>query len=207
MARPIRQPGGGRFVRSVCRYQDFSQYGSFGDEQAEDDLWNSIWKRVTAPNMMALYGIGMMIYGVGSVIVSLAKTIPAQSSPVEKGEVLRAYYVAEPFHSKVETGDIYVPAIRYRYAVAGQGYRSDRAWTGKRLTFRSLSEAKTFLAGFPQGSVIEVRYDPADPRRATLFVTHDYDMLVLAGVGLVLFGLSCLMRSPGPRKDTLNEAA
>ena len=165
------------------------------------ELWNSIWKRVTAPNMMALYGIGMMIYGVGSVIASLAETIPAQSWPVEKGEVLRAYYVAEPFHSKFETGDIYVPTIRYRYAVAGQGYRSDRTWTGKRLVFHSGAEAETFLAGFPKGSMIEVRYDPADPRRATLFVAADYHMLGTAGMGLVLFGLSCLMRWPGPRKD------
>ena len=48
------------------------------------ELWNSIWKRVTAPNMMALYGIGMMIYGVGSVIASLAETIPAQSRSEER---------------------------------------------------------------------------------------------------------------------------
>lgn len=175
------------------------------------ELFNSIWMRVTAPNMMALYGVGMMIFGIGSVIASLAETIPAQSWPVTRGEVMNIRYVVEPDGVRFKTGYLFIPVIHYRYTVGGQGYRSDRTWTGKRLVFHSSAEAETFLAGFPKGSMIEVRYDPADPRRATLFVAPDYHMLGTAGMGLVLFGLSCLMRWPGPRKngqpDTPNEPA
>lgn len=163
--------------------------------------WSSITSRINAPDVLALYGIGMVIWGTGWVVWSLVETIPPQSWPVTQGEVVRAYYVTEPFSTKFESGYIYVPVIRHRYAIGSQNYRSDTTWTGKRVTYRILAETEAFLARYPAGSKIAVRYDPAAPERSTLFVETDYAMLGTAGMGLFLFLLSCLMRWPGKQEE------
>ena len=163
--------------------------------------WRSITSRINTPNVLAAYGLFIMIYGSGSVIWSMIETTPPQSWPVAQGEVVRAYYVTEPFRAKFETGHIYIPVIRYHYAVGDRIYRSDTTWIGKRVTSRVLAETQAFLAHYPAGSKITVRYDPSAPEQSTLFVETDYAMLGTAGTGLFLFLLSCLMRWPGAKDE------
>lgn len=160
-------------------------------------MWDSIKRSVTTFNILTLYAVLLMIYGVGFVLWSLAETIPPRYWPVTPGEVVRAHYVAERYETKFERGHVYVPVIRYRYAVDGQGYVSDRAWTGKPLTVRRLEDIEAFLSDYREGQPVSVRYDPDDPARSTLFAKTDYGQLVTAGAGLFLLLLGWLIRWSG----------
>ncbi|MGL4199020.1 MAG: DUF3592 domain-containing protein [Allorhizobium sp.] len=160
-------------------------------------MWDSIKRRITTFNILALYALLLMAYGTGLLVWSLAETIPPLSWPVMRGEVVRAHYVAEIHQTKFETSYVYVPVIRYRYAVDGQDFVSDRAWTGKPFTVPRLEDVEAFLIDYREGQPVSVRYDPGDPARSTLFVETDYGQLVTAGAGLFLLFLSWLICGSG----------
>jgi hypothetical protein len=160
----------------------------------QNGLMATIRKWITTPNVLALFGLAVMAIGAWAVIASLIETIPARSWPTTQGEIVRSHYEIKEYRSKFESGHVYVPAIRYRYMIDGRVFQSDRTWTGRRYRAKTLRDVHAFLADYPKGRPIPVRYDPAEPARATLFVETDYEMTIMCGAGLFLVLLSCLIR-------------
>jgi hypothetical protein len=89
-------------------------------------------------------------------------------------------------------GTFYRPLIHYAYEVGGQAYQSDVVSFGNLETNTSL-QPQTYLAKYPLGVDVSVRYDPADPNVSTLeteaavgtYLTLGTFMLVFAAIGVV----------------------
>jgi hypothetical protein len=160
----------------------------------QNHLMTTIRKWITTPNVLALFGLAVAAVGAWSVVASLIETIPARSWPATQGEVVRSHYEIKEYRSRFESGHVYVPSIRYRYMIDGRVFQSDRTWTGRRYRAKTLRDVHAFLADYPKGGPISVRYDPAEPARSTLFVETDYEMTIMCGAGLFLLALSGLMR-------------
>jgi hypothetical protein len=61
----------------------------------------------------------------------------------------------------------YVPTVRYRYAVSGCVYESDRIMFAH-LATPDRADAERFLSSFQVGSSLQVRVSPAKPRRSVI---------------------------------------
>ncbi len=84
----------------------------------------------------------------------------------------------------------YFPGLRYTYQVAGERYQGTRIRFGSDISFDTRTEAKAFLARYPEGGSVTVHYNPADPSDAVLEPTaHRLGILTLVGGLLTLGGL------------------
>lgn len=84
----------------------------------------------------------------------------------------------------------FVPKVEFTYEVAGREYRSDR-FSVHNFTLGTKGEVGEVLGGAKVGDAVEMFYDPAAPRRASLAVP-DYDGVILAffiGGGMLLLVL------------------
>ncbi len=106
--------------------------------------------------------------------------------PTTEGEILETW-VSERSDSE---NDEYVPAVRYRYTVAGQTY------TGERLRAAPVSAgtrrgAEQMLAPYFKGAVVRVYYNPQNPAEAVLEpgVTRSFWLFLAGGAVWMLAGL------------------
>ena len=112
--------------------------------------------------------------------------------PTAPGTVLeRRTYMAKPVAGRRESIH-YRVLVRYRYAVDGREYESERfnpfdGWTDK-------AAADDALTRYQPGGACEVSYDPADPARAYLACGPRRGAWLLAGglttSGLILLGMA-----------------
>lgn len=139
-------------------------------------------------------GLGILGFGVRS----LAKSQQVEGWPKTWGTLLER----ELIESSDSDGTTYRVEVRYRYAVAGREYESDRiafGYTGSSAhdTHRAIHEK------LQRGDAVQVRYDPEDPAQAALvYGLHQSTifMLIFGGVWtmftLGLFSLFFLSARP-----------
>ncbi len=80
----------------------------------------------------------------------------------------------------------YVPDVSYRYEVAGEKYSSRRVFLSD-TGFSKLRNAREVIARYPRGANVEVRYDPANPKRACLEPVYRERRAL--GTAIMLFGI------------------
>jgi Protein of unknown function (DUF3592) len=82
--------------------------------------------------------------------------------PQTRGEVLEARF---SWSASPRSGTSYWPVVRYRYAVAGETFESDR------VSFRAVydrSDVEQAIHNYPVGAVVSVSFRPGDPAQAVL---------------------------------------
>jgi hypothetical protein len=82
-----------------------------------------------------------------------------------RGEVLGTQVLKE---CASPIGDCYRPEIRYTYTVMGQTYESDTYNIGKQVTASHPDRAAAIAARYPEGTQIDVYYNPDDPASSCL---------------------------------------
>ena len=152
---------------------------------------------------MEWLGLGLIMLGLlwiaGFIIAhhrAVARAAAAEGWPSVPGEVVASRIGAEESaDSEGGTTTWYMPVLRYRYAVDG------RELEGRRLRFGSvrtadLKRAEAWLAPYPAGARVEVRYDPADPAEAVLETrppAAGYLWAASAGLAFAGLGLFAMM--------------
>ncbi|MFO1015022.1 MAG: DUF3592 domain-containing protein [Caulobacteraceae bacterium] len=136
---------------------------------------------------------GLMVMGVIRLIGgSLARQVAAARQwPEVPGKV--TYVNVSHFQGN------HVPEVRYEYEVAGKAYKSTRVKFGGWRGSREL--AHQFIAGYPPGKEVSVKYDPKNPGNAVLDTAGDittYKKIAWGFFGLfAVFGLLASFIVPG----------
>jgi hypothetical protein len=88
--------------------------------------------------------------------------------PTAGGKVLGADISKRVYRDKDRrTTTFYTPRVHYTYSVGSTDYEGDVIRFGD-VEQGHISLAEAIIAKYPTGSVVAVRYDPDDPKRATL---------------------------------------
>ena len=82
----------------------------------------------------------------------------------------------------------HAPVVEFTYQVHGHEYRSRQITLGTKLA-GTQSFAEQIAARYPQGSTVEVHYDPANPSNAVLQVASSVSWLLLV-LALFCFGVA-----------------
>jgi hypothetical protein len=92
-----------------------------------------------------------------------------------------------------EGGDTvyYRPHIRYSYEIGGHPYLGDTVRFGN-LETTSTNKAQAYLTKYPQGAKVSVRYDPADPKVATLETEAATGGLLALGILMTVMTVACI---------------
>jgi Protein of unknown function (DUF3592) len=83
---------------------------------------------------------------------------------------------------------LHAPLVEFTYQVHGREYRSRQVTLGVELS-GTQSSAEQIAARYPQGSAVEVHYDPANPSNAVLQVASSVSWLLLV-LALFCFGVA-----------------
>lgn len=106
--------------------------------------------------------------GLGGVAVALYLRYRAMAGwPSVDGNVAITGLDAERRIHRHAARLVHIPTVAYRYAVAGQDHIGSRLSNLTPL-FEHEDEAKGFLARFPQGAPLKVRYNPAAPQDSVI---------------------------------------
>jgi hypothetical protein len=108
--------------------------------------------------------------------------------PVTQGTVVVSS--TETVHQTEAARDLifHAPVVEFTYQVHGRQYRSRQITLGAKLA-GTRSFAEQIAARYPQGSVVEVHYDSADPSNAVLRLTSSASWLLLV-LALFCFGVA-----------------
>jgi Protein of unknown function (DUF3592) len=87
--------------------------------------------------------------------------------PSAGGTVLASEIAKRTIRSKQGTNTYYTPLVRYRYRVGGADHESTVIRFGD-LESGSAKFAEEYVARYPTGATVSVRYDPKEMSRATL---------------------------------------
>ncbi|SEQ49693.1 Protein of unknown function [Faunimonas pinastri] len=68
-----------------------------------------------------------------------------------------------------EAADRFVPSVHYRYSVDGESFYGDRLRAGEGDA-APIEDVRRVLARYPEGGMLEIRYDPKAPAESTLDV-------------------------------------
>lgn len=104
------------------------------------------------------------------------------------GKVLRAEVEARSSGSYGRPNTVQAARIEYEYEVGGRKYRGDVIDAGGSLWTGSRVRADEACRRYPAGSVVAVRYDPADPKRAFLERSAAAFLIGLAGCAAAFIG-------------------
>ena len=90
-------------------------------------------------------------------------------------------------NNRTEWYDLFIPNIKYTYAVNGTVHESSRIGYGI-YTRRSDTFGKKLMERFPAGASVPVYYNPADPRSSLLEKrsTYTYGMYILSILYILL---------------------
>jgi hypothetical protein len=118
---------------------------------------------------LAVIFAGIGAYMIYSGISNRAIARASETWPTAGGKVLGSEVEKRAVrHRKTNTTTYYyTPKIRYSYRVGGADYESSIVRFGE-LARNSKTLADELVAKYPAGATIAVRFDPDDPRRATL---------------------------------------
>ncbi|MBI4346687.1 MAG: DUF3592 domain-containing protein [Elusimicrobia bacterium] len=104
-----------------------------------------------------------------------------RNHPQAVGRVVLSRVRAESSGSYQRPQRVRAAQVEYEYEVAGRTYRGDVIDAGGSLWTSSPARAEEVRRRYPEGSVVAVYYDPADPRRAFLERSPASLLIVLSG--------------------------
>jgi hypothetical protein len=132
-------------------------------------------------------GIGLLAY-LGGLKHKARRAMSWQSA---RGEVMESGITEE---CASPSGHCFKPVIRYRYAVRGRTYESDRLYVGRQAFSSNRNRVEKLIAKYPANSEVNVYYDPEDPKTACLARKLDNPgFLGKFGLVLIFFGLLFLL--------------
>lgn len=131
--------------------------------------------------LFGLLGLGMV--GAGFLTYLKSKKI-AEAWPTTNGRVTGS----EVIESGVQRNRRYRGQVQFEYEVGGVAYSSDTVTTAELLNIRSRSRslAEKKVAAYPVNAVVQVFYDPADPKRGVLEHQGDWSLAILGGIVIVI---------------------
>ena len=160
-------------------------------------------------------GVWITIWTVGTTFFDVALVrgvvheVRCQDWPTTQGTVVSAEIKVE---QDSESGNSYTPIIRYRYAVKGIEYQSERIRFG--FTTASKGHARRTIEAHPPGRAVVVHYDPVTPGRAVLETgvltgSDLFGVIFLVPFNLIMLGSWVLAwrYACGPRGDADQRAA
>jgi len=142
----------------------------------------------TAGLLFIAFGLGFsLVYALPFLRSFRTRRWPCVTGRIYQARVKASYNITERERH-------YKPDIRYEYQVAGKTYRSHRlgiyARSGAGYVF-----ATDAMERYPEGSKVNVYYDPADPADAVLIQGPEYQALVGALIPWVFVGLGAFILS------------
>jgi hypothetical protein len=87
---------------------------------------------------------------------------------------------------------MYRASLAYTYTVDYQEYRSTKVWFGDGWSSSSSSGAEEVAARYPTGRLVNVYYNPENPKEAVLEPGAFFSSYLLFGMGLLFFGLGVM---------------
>jgi hypothetical protein len=147
-----------------------------------------------AHKMMLLAGAVLLIFvAIGGLMIysalksrSLAKA--SQRWPTAGGKILASEVKSRTTIHRRSRTTVFVPEISYGYRVAGRDYRGSVVRFGN-LERATSGLAQELVAKYRQGAMVVVRYDPANPDRATLETSASSWRQVASGVFFIAVAL------------------
>ncbi|MFZ6021563.1 MAG: DUF3592 domain-containing protein [Chloroflexota bacterium] len=95
------------------------------------------------------------------------------------------------------TTSTYAPLVRFEYQVAGVTYTSDRMGVGSKIAISNRKKVEQQIAAYPEGKLIRVYYNPQNPAEAVLETRLTSKAELVAGIILIVVGLSILCLGVG----------
>lgn len=144
-----------------------------------------------------ILGVIFIILGLVFLIINNAnrkKTQKALSWPVARGTVT---HIEIKEHTSVDdedgaTSTTYEPVVEYTYQVMGQPYTSRRIAYGASQFDKNTAHQK--MVQYPQGKVVEVRYNPDKPAESVLeTVVAGGKAFQIVGLIFLLIGVVCVL--------------
>lgn len=91
----------------------------------------------------------------------------------------------------------YAPVVRFEYQVDGVTHTSDRMAVGSKIAISNRKKVEQQIAGYPEGKLIKVYYNPQNPAEAILETRLTSKAELVAGIILIVVGLSILCLGVG----------
>lgn len=101
---------------------------------------------------------------VGHAFLSLSRGVASEEWPETAGEILESSVDAQSGRG----GAVYVPSIRYRYAIGQSSYEGDRITFGGPVGTSWRRPAEEAVRRYAKGKRVVVRFHPADPAISVL---------------------------------------
>ncbi|WP_322791933.1 DUF3592 domain-containing protein [Bellilinea sp.] len=95
------------------------------------------------------------------------------------------------------TTSTYAPVVRFEYQVEGVTYTSDRMGVGSKIAISNRKKVEQQIAGYPEGKLVRVYYNPQNPAEAVLETRLTSKAELVAGIILIVVGLSILCLGVG----------
>lgn len=95
------------------------------------------------------------------------------------------------------TTSTYAPVVRFEYQVEGVTYTSDRMGVGSNIAISNRKKVEQRIAGYPQGRLVRVYYNPQNPAEAVLETRLTSKAELVTGIILIVVGLSILCLGVG----------
>ncbi len=136
------------------------------------------------------FGLSALLFLMGLALVAWGwwaqrQAQVSRSWPTVLGQVETTWVTED---ADPDDGTAYQAHVRYRYAVAEQGYRSTRIQFMGPPSFSSRHKAEAFLARYPEGASVTVHYNPEDPSEAVLETTASKSLWVFVVGGVLMLG-------------------
>lgn len=154
---------------------------------------------------MLVAGAAFLFWSLSARRKADASEAAARTWPAVPGVVMSAYVGQGQVDNLLALGGqinntnqhSYQPVVIYRYTVGTQEYEGNRLRFGW-FTCGTHAEANRFLAAYPVGRQLAVRFDPADPSNSVLEVAaaNSNAMVgIICGAVAILFGAAMLVIS------------
>lgn len=140
--------------------------------------------------LVLIIAIGLLGFGLHGIGDTWLKVREAAGWPTVQGTILNRDWRSEMSYGRTSSSAVFIPQIRYRYAVDGKSYVSESVYPATPERWQSLEELRAYLAAeFPARGAVRVSYDPASPSRAAIILRGSYwTSATLAICGLVALG-------------------
>jgi hypothetical protein len=136
-------------------------------------------------SVFLLIGGGVAFY-FGKPILDKAKA--SESWPTVQGQVIKSEL--ESHHDKKKT--TYSALVIYKFEADGEDYEGDEVWFGQ-YSSSDRSAMQKLVKEYPVGKDVTVYYSPDDPTQAVLQPGAFTSSYMVYGIGLLFFGIGCLL--------------
>ncbi len=160
-------------------------------------MWTQLFQEYWLPFLLVATGVGTLAGG----LYLRFRTAASRNWPSVRGTVVVNRVRAE-VHPREQGGPPltrYYPEVEYEYTVAGRSYRSKRIRFGGLPFVYSTDRAEIeawFTAHYPEGSEVEVYYNPLRPEEAVLEPGSSpaATLLLVVGTIMLLGGILLALR-------------